>query len=284
MALKNSTATIKKENPKKNYHKLPNYLARTSDLSDRAYRILVHILSYSESWKMTKPYLANFLGCSERTVQRYISELRDKGHVTYINEHDDKGSFAGGYYVVFEAPIRASNECTVVRMTPARRRQKKQERHEKLLQQQKLIEQELDQEKYDTEVKPANVYRACLRRLQKHYDINASDREHLALAFTDYMAGLKGRRLFSSKLYSWLENALKHRMQSQRSTATIAAAKDLTAQSHVRREVAKTRYNDNKSAEINSLSAKTTADRINDESWMDNVSDQIINVDLFHEE
>ena len=269
----NTAANIVKSETNSHYHKLPNQIARSDQLTDKAFRILVHILSFSSNWKIRKSYIANFLGCSERTVQRYISELRDKGYITYINEHDDHGNFAGGYYVLYETPTEAANECTVVRMTPERRREKQKERQQQKKQQIKQLQQELQEDNEQPEVKPTSVYRACMKRLAKRHQLTSSDRDAMALAFTDFMAGLTGK-LYSINLYNWLEQALRQRMSTELRTAKISAAKDKTAQAHVRREVEKAQYNNNQADQIRSYTPKTTADRMHDD-FMDNVNDHV---------
>ena len=259
------TDTIQKTHPASHYHKLPNHLARSGDLSDKAFRILVHMLSFSSDFQIRKSYLSEFFGVTERTVQKYISELRDRGYITYINEHDDNGNFAGGYYVLFETPIQtAANDFKVERMTPERRRKKLEDRRRK----QQAEEAKILKTKpaNDPEVKPASIYRACMKRLAKRYELSSSDRDSLALSFQSYMQDLQGK-LYANRLYDWLENGLKQRLSTQHITARIRAAKNQTADSHIERESAKANRNKAHAEQHRQRTPTTTEEKLTDTSW-----------------
>lgn len=68
------------------------------NLKDRSKLIMIYIITMPSDLDINKPDLSRLFGVSERTIQRYISELRNNGYIRYVNIHDEKGDFAGGYY------------------------------------------------------------------------------------------------------------------------------------------------------------------------------------------
>lgn len=252
MTMNCNAQTVYRNNPDTNFTVFDNRTLQDSRkyLSRQARDLLVYMLSMPTDWRFNKSHLANEFERNPQTVQKWLSELRKYGHVQYFREHDSEGNFAGGFYAVYEMPNQAANEQIIVRI---KKKEKETPAH--------------------SDVSPASVYRECIKRLAKRHQLTSSDRDAMALSFTDFMAGLTGK-LYSINLYNWLEQALKQRMSTELRTAKISAAKDETAQAHVRREVAKTNYNNNQADQIRSYTPKTTADRMHDD-FMDNVNDYV---------
>lgn len=85
----------------KNFTMLNNEILE-DDLSDGAFRLLVFMLSCSDTWKFTLKGLAYCLGLSERTVSDRLAELKRSGYISQRRIINSKGQFEACEWDVYE--------------------------------------------------------------------------------------------------------------------------------------------------------------------------------------
>ena len=267
---------INKCTPDSHFHKLPNSISRNTELSTPAHRILVHLCSLPNDWRIYKDYVAHIINRAPRTAQRYLSELRDHGHIIYVNEHDDYGNFAGGHNVLYETPIEAANTAIVVRMDEKRKQQKAKENRARQLRERERvlaeIAEEQEQEKKVSDLNLHKLFRECFKRLKKvDKNINASDAEYLKLAFKAYLRTHEGK-LYEHSVYDWMEKALQFRLQREYRTMKISAVKDERSNAVAANQQAQADYINAQTSQLKSCTPKTTAEKQTDTSWCDDLT------------
>ena len=82
---------------KEHYTPIGNLTLKSTQLSDFAYRLHLHMLHHSSDFKFYRAQLANHFNKSLRTVQRALTELAKSGLVRY-----NITGFNEGFYQVFE--------------------------------------------------------------------------------------------------------------------------------------------------------------------------------------
>ena len=87
-----------------------NDLARTTELSDSAFRLLVFMLSMSDDWAFSVSGIAYILGWPERKVSKYVTELKRAGYIEQLKQHGDRGRFLPSEWVIHEEPVTALHE------------------------------------------------------------------------------------------------------------------------------------------------------------------------------
>lgn len=90
-----------------NFTVIGNDLLQDFTLSAQAHRILTYLLSLPKDWKIYQSHIMKVTGKKRRTVQSYMTELRNAGYVTYtrlkkFNRNDPSAD--QGYYRVYEKP------------------------------------------------------------------------------------------------------------------------------------------------------------------------------------
>ena len=88
----------------KNFTQVSNELINHPHLSNNAKLLCIKILSLPETWRVNTKYLANFLGLSVRTTQRYLRELIDVGIFEKAQELDEKtAKYTQNFTVIFNS-------------------------------------------------------------------------------------------------------------------------------------------------------------------------------------
>ena len=88
----------------KNFTQVSNELINHPHLSNNAKLLCIKILSLPETWRVNTKYLANFLGLSVRTTQRYLRELIDVGIFEKAQELDEKSAkYTQNFTIIFNS-------------------------------------------------------------------------------------------------------------------------------------------------------------------------------------
>lgn len=88
----------------KNFTQVSNELINHPHLSNNAKLLCIKILSLPSSWRVNTKYLANFLGLSVRTTQRYLRELIDVGIFEKAQELDEKSAkYTQNFTIIFNS-------------------------------------------------------------------------------------------------------------------------------------------------------------------------------------
>lgn len=88
----------------KNFTQVSNELINHPHLSNNAKLLCIKILSLPSSWRVNTKYLANFLGLSVRTTQRYLRELIDVGIFEKAQELDEKSAkYTQNFTIIFSS-------------------------------------------------------------------------------------------------------------------------------------------------------------------------------------
>lgn len=87
-----------------NFTQVSNELINHPHLSNNAKLLCIKILSLPETWRVNTKYLANFLGLSVRTTQRYLRELIDVGIFEKAQELDEKtAKYTQNFTIIFNS-------------------------------------------------------------------------------------------------------------------------------------------------------------------------------------
>lgn len=87
------------------YTVIDNVTLQDNRLSDRAFRLLMRILTLPKDWKFTQTGLASVFGISRPTVVRALEELDKYGYVRISGvERMDDGKFSAGIYTITQRP------------------------------------------------------------------------------------------------------------------------------------------------------------------------------------
>lgn len=232
-------------------------------LSIQARHLLTYMLDKPEDWDFRKSHLASVFGKAESTIQRWLAELRRAGYVTWTQEFDSNGDFAGGYYSVYMKPQAAANETRLEQMSAEREQQKEQKKRQK------------DWEEcvgaIDIDDERSDILQLVDDSLPEFMKMDWTEVTVATVCFDEFVRTLKSKYRKHNALHYVITN-LENNRRTRTNTAKIAAAKDETARSHVRREVAKAHYNDRQADQIRSRAPKTTSEKLHD-NFMDDVSD-----------
>ena len=94
---------IRKGNYQDKYTTLPNATARDTRLSLMARGLLLYLVSLPGDWKISRKQVAKDNAVNDKTIQKYINELKDNGYIFYVKSRE-KGTFSGGDYYVYPEP------------------------------------------------------------------------------------------------------------------------------------------------------------------------------------
>lgn len=86
---------------------LPNTTARDTRLSLQARGLLLYLISLPGDWKVSRKHLARENGVNEKTIQKYINELKEYGYATYQISKVN-GRFTGGDYLIYPIPQKTA--------------------------------------------------------------------------------------------------------------------------------------------------------------------------------
>ena len=235
-------------------------------LSIQARHLLTYMLDKPEDWEFRKSHLAREFGKAESTIQRWLAQLRRAGYVTWTQEFDSNGDFAGGYYSVYMRPLEtAANETKLERMTVERERKKQQQKREKIFQE--------CVENVDIDYERDHIMELVDQSLEDGQKMDRAEKTIAITCFNEFMRTLQSSYRRHNALHYVLVN-LQNNRRTRLNSARIAAAKDKTASSHVKREAAKTHLNNRQADQIRSWAPKTTAEKLHD-NFMDDVSDYV---------
>lgn len=87
----------------KNYTQIDNNIIKNKDLSCNAFKVLIYLLSFSDSWKFNKTKILNDLGFNEKKLDNVFKELKNNGYLETIKERKDDGTYEWTYNV-YENP------------------------------------------------------------------------------------------------------------------------------------------------------------------------------------
>lgn len=273
-----NTRTVNRSNPDKNFTVYSNTTIRETRkyLSCKSQNLLFYMLSMPTDWRFTLRAIADDYGNSESSVQRWISELRNNGHVQYMQEYDEHGNFAGGFYRVYETPLECCNDTILVRIDEKRKSQLEKERQSiKMQERQRVLAEIAEEEALRTRqsigINIKKMFRDCFARLKKaNPHMNANDQESVKLAFRDYLDECERHTNWEirfSGAYNWMEKALRFRMQSDFRTAKISQSKDKRCAAVAANQQAQADYINGKTNELRGHTTKTTEQRMTDVSW-----------------
>ena len=80
-----------------------NQTARDTNLSLQARGLLLYMLSLPGNWKVYRKQLAADNNINEKTVQKYMNELKENGYAEYIQTRKN-GRLTGGEYYIYPIP------------------------------------------------------------------------------------------------------------------------------------------------------------------------------------
>ena len=87
------------------YFSLTNDLARTTELSDGAFRLLIFMLSMTDDWNFNVKGLSYCLDWPERKTSRLVAELKKAGYIEQRLQLDEKGKFIPSIWEIYEEPV-----------------------------------------------------------------------------------------------------------------------------------------------------------------------------------
>lgn len=103
----------------KNFTQVSNELINHPHLSNNAKLLCIKILSLPNSWRVNTKYLANFLGLSVRTTQRYLRELIDVGIFEKAQELDEKSAkYTQNFTIIFNSFEEEEKELNESNQSP----------------------------------------------------------------------------------------------------------------------------------------------------------------------
>ena len=90
-----------------NFTVVTNEIIKDTRLSDSAFRMLIYMLSCSDSWSFSIGGLSSVMGWSERKTARIVTDLKKLGYIEQKLQSDAKGRFIPSAWVVHEDPLTA---------------------------------------------------------------------------------------------------------------------------------------------------------------------------------
>ena len=111
----------------KNFTQVSNELINHPHLSNNAKLLCIKILSLPNSWRVNTKYLANFLGLSVRSTQRYFRELIDVGIFEKAQELEKKSAkYTQNFTIIFNSFEDEEKELNESNESPENRESKTQ--------------------------------------------------------------------------------------------------------------------------------------------------------------
>lgn len=109
--LEKHTIVVLNQALKRGFTQLPNYVLRDKDLSFGARLAFAVLLSYA--WQQDSCFpgqgkMAEDLGTHERSVRRYLQELKDRGYIDWKQRGLNRTNV---YYILDYQPLRLDNEA-----------------------------------------------------------------------------------------------------------------------------------------------------------------------------
>ena len=86
------------------YTTLPNTTARDTNLTLQARGLLLYLISLPGEWRVSRKNVGTENGINEKTVQKYLNELKAHGYVEYVLKRKENSRFSGGDYFVYPEP------------------------------------------------------------------------------------------------------------------------------------------------------------------------------------
>ena len=91
--------------PLDNFTMIANLFARDPNVTPRACRLYVYLMSHATGWKVSVKAAQNATGMGRGTVYAAISDLRKLGYLQRIDLKDENGQFSGNEYEVLSYPL-----------------------------------------------------------------------------------------------------------------------------------------------------------------------------------
>lgn len=91
--------------PNENFTIISNDFARNPDISTRAFRLYVYLMSHATGWKLSVKAAQNATGMGRGTVYAAINDLRKLGYLQRVDLKDENGQFSGSEYEVLGYPL-----------------------------------------------------------------------------------------------------------------------------------------------------------------------------------
>lgn len=97
--------------PEDHYSLIPNGLVRNPDISLPAKGLYLYLRSHREGWEMSGERIAQAVGVSRMTVNRYLVDLEEAGYLVREQTTGEDGTFKSSCYTVLCTPL-IKNEST----------------------------------------------------------------------------------------------------------------------------------------------------------------------------
>ena len=91
--------------PLDNFTMIANFFARDPNVTPRACRLYVYLMSHATGWKVSVKAAQNATGMGRGTVYAAINDLRKLGYIRRIDLKDENGQFSGNSYKVLGYPL-----------------------------------------------------------------------------------------------------------------------------------------------------------------------------------
>lgn len=91
--------------PLDNFTMIANLFARDPNVTPRACRLYVYLMSHATGWKVSVKAAQNATGMGRGTVYAAINDLRKLGYIRRIDRKDENGQFSGNSYKVLGYPL-----------------------------------------------------------------------------------------------------------------------------------------------------------------------------------
>lgn len=106
--------------PLDNFTMIANVFTRDPNVTPRACRLYVYLMSHATGWKVSVKAAQNATGMGRGTVYAAINDLRKLGYIRRIDLKDENGRFSGNSYKVLGYPLPEHERDVVDDKAPAR--------------------------------------------------------------------------------------------------------------------------------------------------------------------
>lgn len=102
------------------FTRIDNAIARSTDMSPVAFRILVYMLSCADGWEFSVKGIAYALGLPERKTKAAVAELKKLGYIVQNLQKGEHGHFLPSAWDVYEDPTAVHKNGTPVKVNARR--------------------------------------------------------------------------------------------------------------------------------------------------------------------
>ena len=240
-----------------------NKTARDTRLSLQARGLLLYLLSLPGDWKVSRKQLAKDNDLNEKTLQKYINELKEHGYATY-HKSKNNGRFTGGDYCIYPTPQKELQPSKINTSTvdpnfgsPEKPPAENLGLHTKK-----------ESYKENNSSKPADagfdfdlILVWIINQMSNIQQLTEADKIFIEGSLYDYRDSAESPR--RAQAFSWVEIALQNRLRTLQRTAKTSAARDELNQSQKNRIRAQTDIVDQHTRTME----MQNGDHRNDTSW-----------------